>query len=364
MGVPAAVKAKGHELSAQQKQEQMIQELQKDVQAQKAQDAKNRQIDQTAQIIRDRLNNTIGYYGRLFTSMYSAVNAASADYTGILNMKDLPELADGILDFALDGLTMINPELKCFKLAEKTVETIKQGQEQIKKAQEKAEAIKKLMTVAAANDPNKGEALRMAMVRRFFSKLDAAAERVGIVFAQAMGIVTNWQYNSTGSNVWKDVNRTLQQLAPSSLVTDYLSSHGPYGKPDTSLFADFFLHDMLESYVKANVELRYTTYSLHFPGGDSTHLRPEDPYFDEAGGRYVKVEGLSEEGCKTIYERFGKKGDNASQLSQTQRYPVGRPGDLVSTWGAAFYRNDELQTTYSGQYVNKDRVRGGKLYGY
>jgi len=249
------------------------------------------------------------------------------------------------LIFALDGLTLINPELKCLKLAAKTVETIKENQERLAKVKEAAEAIKKLLIVGTANDPNKGAALRMAMVRRFFSKLDGAAEQVSIAFAQAKAAVTNWQYNPAGSNVSKEVSHTLGKLR--------LHLDVPQQKPDTNLCTDFFLYDMLASYVRANVELRYNTYSIHFPGGDSTHLRPEDGYFDEAGGKYVKVVGLSEEGAKTIYERFGKNGDSAGPLSRTRRYPVGRPGDLVSTWGAAFYRNDQLQAVENGRFVDK-----------
>jgi len=345
MPATAVAKSRGSELSAQQKQEQMLKQLQADVAAQRAQAAAKTKNDLTAQRCRDELSSSIGFYGRLFTSLYTAVNAASADYTGILSMKDLPDLADGILEFALDGLTMINPELKCLKLATKTAEMIKGGQERVKQTKEAAEAIKKLMSVVSPNDPNKGEALRMAMVRRFMSKLDGAAEQVGIVFAQAMTDITNWQYNPAGSNVWKDVKQTLKKLE--------LDLYVPQQKPDTNLFTDFFLYDMLASYVKANVELEYNTNSIHFPGGDMTHLAPQDHYFDEAGGKYVRVDGLSEAGCATIYERFGTKSENADSLRQTRRYAVARPGDLVTVWGAAYFRNDRRQALVNGGWVNK-----------
>jgi hypothetical protein len=113
----------------------------------------------------------------------------------------------------------------------------------------------------------------------------------------------------------------------------------PGGVQDaTNLFTDFFLYDMVGAYVKACVSINYTSNSMSFPGGDATHLKPENPYFDEAGGKYVWVDGLKEEACKQIYEMLGRKSLHAHELYRSHRMPVSRPGDLVTVWGAAFYR--------------------------
>jgi hypothetical protein len=202
--------------------------------------------------------------------------------------------------------------------------------------------VQTLLSASSGSDPNRGEAMRMAAARRFFAKLDMASASMAAVFAEAMSFITAWQANPDGLLRGK-LLRILWQLK----IELY-----PRTQLNTNLFTDIFLYDMLKEYVKSGVTLSYTTNSLDFPGGDYTHLSPDDHYFDSAGGRYVMVKGLSQAGCNTIYERFGKNSENAAELSKTGRTPVSRPGDLVKVWEAAFVRGFNRQVLKNGKWVN------------
>jgi hypothetical protein len=336
----AATKSHGHRHTAHVKrlraaEEWRIQFALRDLQAQT-----KSLNDNAASSARTALLASASHYAGLFTQLYSAVNAASADYTDLLHMKDRAEIGGALFEITLTALMLAVPELGAIK------EAIKATVEVVKGAAELSKAIGKVFDASKPDDPNAGAKLRISAARTFFSDLDKASQNIQGVFAEAMGVIDTWQFNPRG-DLLHQVHQKLRKVKLKFEVPDRV--HDP-----TNLFTDFFLYDMAAAYVRACVSLNYTNNSLSFPGGDATHLKPEDHYFDGAEGKYVWVEGLSQEACKTIYELLGRKSPHAHELYRTHRMPVSRPGDLVTVWGAGFYRNYSREVLApAGSWVNQ-----------
>jgi hypothetical protein len=322
-GKRATSKSQGHVHTAHVKRQRAVEEWQVQLDIRDAREKAKKASDDAANRARTGLMVSASYYAGLFIHLYTAVNAASADYTDLLNMKDRPEITEVLLETTLAALKLFAPGAEAIK-------TAFDAAEMIETAVKPAAGLVKVFEAGQSGDPNHGAKMRIAAARGFFSELDKASDSIQATFAEAFSLVDSWQASPQGDLM----NLVRQKLRKLRLKFDV-----PAGVKDpTNLFTDFFLYDMIGAYVKACVSLNYTHNSVSFPGGDSTHLRPEDHYFDEAEGKFVWVDGLKEEACKTIYEMLGRESPHAHELYRAHRSPVSRPGDLVTIWGAAFYR--------------------------
>jgi hypothetical protein len=298
--------------------------------------------DLAANQARTDLANSAAYYAGLFTSLYAAVNAASADYIDIMNMKDTPEIGEALFDGVLSVFKLFTPGTAAI------AEALKAEIEAVENSAKIAKGVGKVFEYAMGGDPNAAAKSRIAAARSFFGELDKASKRIQSLFADARSIIDTWQFSPQGD---------LRHLVRVKLSKLKVRLDVPDGVDDpTALFTDFFLYDMVKAYVKAtDVTLRYNNHSLSFPGGDYTHLSPDDHYFDEAGGKYVIITGLNEESCKQIYEMLGKRSKHTHELYRAHRPAISRPGDFVTVWGVPFYRNDFQEELESdGTWANPD----------
>jgi hypothetical protein len=141
--------------------------------------------DYAASAARTVLLGAASYYVGLLQSLYSAVNAASADYTDILNMKDSPGIGEALFEGALAGLKVVAPEVKAIKEAMETVGD---------SAEIATGAIAKVFDAATAHDPNSAAKMRITAARSFFSDLDTAKANLQRKFTEAMSAIDVWQF--------------------------------------------------------------------------------------------------------------------------------------------------------------------------
>lgn len=265
------------------------------------------------------------HYGRLFTSLYAAVNAAAADYTDIINMKDPPSLGEVIFDSTLDAMTLFDPAIGAIC---KTMRGAIEKADTVKEKLEPVTAAAKGLFTPKQGDPNASACLRMRETRRFFAQLDKAGASLEKAFARALKAIDDWDSHPHGS---------LHHLVEAQLGFK-LRFAVPGKEPDTNLFTDFFLYDLLAMYTRKYVSVGY--YTSSGPYGEFAR-----PHVRDLVASAAYVEGLGEASREDIYKTFGKNGTHAVALIHTFRPLINDFRDLVLIWGARFYRNATVQDT-------------------